>query len=246
MLECIPLLGLYFCGWIQSTPLSASQLYTRIGVVWGLEPYRCPSTPRGSKPWMFPWSTQRVCFLPFWSYACPNPSPVACCLSFLFSSPPEFFFYIDSKNSQPTAGESTEHYQNHSMAASSGMSSIILQPPFPSAGVHLEPDTNSSAPGYWANSFPPETNPPILSSTCWMHHCWPASCFWQIVSRRIWFASDWLAVWCLHCQYLTNRCSHHLHLDCHRASPAIEASLQSLHYLVSAVPPLAGRVSLGG
>jgi len=40
--------GRHFCRWNQPTPPSSSHLYTRLGVVWGLEPYPCHSTPSES------------------------------------------------------------------------------------------------------------------------------------------------------------------------------------------------------
>jgi len=132
------------------------------------------------------------------------------------------------------------------MAASSRMLSKYLQPPSQSAGVHLESVSNCSAPEQWTNASSPETPPPILSSTCWMHCSWPPPLFWQIASMRIRFASGWWGVCLLHHPSPTNCHSHQLqHIRC-TTSLAMGASMQSLRHMFSAVPLVAWICSSEG
>jgi len=176
----------------------------------------------------------------------PNLLPVSCCITFLFSLPPEFCLHISSETSPPTAGKSIQHYKNYPTAASSGISPNNLQPLSPRAGVHLEHVSSGSVPGLWTNASSPTSQPPILSSTCWTHYSWPAPSFYQITSTRIRLASAWLAVCLLQCPSPTNCWSHHLHRNCRRTYLAIGAILKSLRHLFSAVPQAAGIISLGG
>ena len=139
MFECMALKGLWFCRCIQSASPSASHLYTRLGVVWGLEQYPCHSTPSKAQRWMLYLATRGGHFSHFYLRAGPNPSPVAGCLAFYFSSPPEFRLHTSSNPSQPTAIESIQHYRNYPTAASSPMSPKTKQLPSPGGGVNLEP-----------------------------------------------------------------------------------------------------------
>ena len=186
--------GFSFCQCNQLAPPSAWHLFMRLGVVWGREPYPCHSTPSESPPWTLYLATPGGYFWPFCLRTCPNELPVACCLVFLCSSPPEFHVHISSKTSQPTAGESIQNYWNYPTPASSRMSPKNLQPPSPITGGHLKPVLKDFAAGLWADESSPRTQPPILSSTCWTQYSWPAPSFGLIASRRIQFTSGWLAV----------------------------------------------------
>jgi len=147
MLECMTLSGLRFCQWNQSTSPSVSQLYMRLGVIWGLEPYPCNSTPSESKPWTLYLATMGDYSSPCCLGAHPNPLPVACCFAFILFSSPEFHLHISLKPFHRTACKSILHYRNYPNAASSRMSSKNLQWLSPFAGVNLEPVSNGSAPG---------------------------------------------------------------------------------------------------
>jgi len=67
-----------------------------------------------------------------------------------------------------------------------------LQPPLPSAGVHLKAVSNSSALGWCSKALSPETQPPILSSTCWMRCSWATPSCWQFALQIIPLPSGWL------------------------------------------------------
>jgi len=149
--------------------ISSSQCLTSVYEAWSCLGARTISLPFDTQLM----TTMNVVFgnlgrvlSPFCSRARPNPSPVAGCLAFLFSSPPEFPLHISLITSPPTTGESTQHYRNYPAAARPRMSPKNLQPPSPRAGVHLETASSSSDPGSWTDASSPRTQPPILSSSC--------------------------------------------------------------------------------
>jgi hypothetical protein len=101
--------------------------------------------------------------------AMPNLLPIGCCLAFLSSPSPKFHRHIPSKISPPTVTESIRHYWNFPNAARSEMSLRNLQTPPARAGVHLATVSNVCIPGYRTNATSPDTQPLILSSTCWTY-----------------------------------------------------------------------------
>ena len=145
MVECMALLGIYFCRWNQSAPRCTSHRYTRLWVGFEIEQYRCRWKPGKSQPWRLYLATLGGYFLPLCSCAVPTPSPVAGCLAFTFYSPPECRMHIASKTSPHTAAESIWHYRSYSIAASSQTSPKNLQPLPASAGVNLKAVLNCSA-----------------------------------------------------------------------------------------------------
>jgi len=145
MLGCMAFLGLNFCWWNQSVPPSASHKNIRLGVVWGIEWNRYHLTTCQSQLWMLHLATLGSNFPLFCPRARPNLLQVTCCLTFLFSSPPEFHLHSSSIPSQSTATESIPHDQNYSTAASSRKSTNHphLLPAI--AGIHLKAVSNCSA-----------------------------------------------------------------------------------------------------
>jgi len=146
------------------------------------------------------------------------------------SSTSKYYLYISWKRSWSTVTKSIQYDQWSPMAASMHMSSEYLQPPSASTGVHLQAVSNSSAPRSCHDTLSPESQLPILASTCWKHCSWPTSSMWQIAPRRIQLALGWLWLCPLHHPSMTNHHLHHLHHVCGRTVWAIRANPQSLQY----------------
>jgi hypothetical protein len=87
--------------------------------------------------------------------------------------------------------------------------------------------------------FSPETQPPILSSTCWRHYSWAAPSFWPIASKKIPFDLSWFGLCLQPHPRPTNRHSHKLYRIHHRQSQVMEANWQSLQHLSSTIPQTA-------
>jgi len=88
--ECLAISDHRFLRSNQTTPSSTSHLYTRLGVVSGLEPYPCHSTTSESRTWALYLAALGGYFSPVYLHPLSNLSPVTCCLVFPFSSPPFF------------------------------------------------------------------------------------------------------------------------------------------------------------
>jgi len=225
--------GLRCCWWNQSAPPSASHLYARLGVVWGMERYHCHSTLATSLLRMLYSARLGGYFSLVWSCVLPNLSMVAWSLALTVSLPSEFDLHMAAKTSPPTAEESIQDYPIYPMLASPCMLQSDLQLLSPSAAVHLEAVSNGSTPGFWTNAVAWETQSPVLSSSCWTNCSWPAPSFWQIAWRRFWFASGKLGVCPLHRPSPINCLSHHPHYICSEISPVMAASPDSLRHLIS-------------
>ena len=116
--------------------------------------------------------------MPVWQSTLRNPSPVACCLTFPFSSPPQFHLHSFSK------------HLNALLLSACNIIDIIqwlwvleCHQKFcngspPCSGVQLKTVSNGSAPRYRTYVSSQETRPPILSFTCWTYCSWPAPSFW--------------------------------------------------------------------
>jgi len=74
--------------------------------------------------------------------------------------------HISTMTSEPTGTKLVEHYRNYSTAACFRMSLYNLQELSPRAAVHLYAVSNGPALRYWSDVFSPETQPPIVSSSC--------------------------------------------------------------------------------
>jgi len=138
--------GHNFVRWIESAPPSRSHLCTKLGVTCWISRHCCRWALDKTELWKLYLATLGGYILLYCLHALPNPSLVACCLAFPSSSPPEPCLHISSITSPPTVAESIWHYRTFPKAARSWMSPKILQPPFPSAGVHLEAVSNGSVP----------------------------------------------------------------------------------------------------
>ena len=89
-------------------------------------------------------------------YSCTfqNPSPVSSCFAVHSSRSSELHLHISSTTFQPTVAKSIWHYQNFPKPARSWKSPTNLQPPSPSAVVHLAAGSNLVL---------SPVNPPILN-----------------------------------------------------------------------------------
>ena len=112
------------------------------------------------------WDVTSLCFCP---PSHQNPLPVACCVAFPCSSPPEPPLHMASNTSPPTVAKSIRRYRKFPKAARSQKSPKNLQPLSPSAEVNVTAVSDGSVPGKWTDASSQETQPPILSSTCSMH-----------------------------------------------------------------------------
>jgi len=135
---------------------------------------------------------------PFFLRTLPNLVFIIPCLPNYFASPPKCSLQIALDIAGPTATASIQHYQMYLMAASSRMSLNNLQQLSPSARDYLEAVSNDSAPWRWSDAYSPQTEPPILSSTCSMRCSCCATILWEIASTRIRFASGQFCVCPLH------------------------------------------------
>jgi len=189
MLERIALSGVHLHWWNQPAPPSASHEDAWLGVVFRMEWYCCKLTPGKSQSWTLYLATLGGYFWPWCSRTLPNPSPVAGCLAFACSSPPEISLPISLKTSPPAAHQSIRHYHNYPKAIISRMLSNNPQQLSPNAVVQIFAVWISSTPRLWTDTFSRATQPPTHSSPCWMDCGWPAPSFWQITSRRIQFSS---------------------------------------------------------
>jgi len=228
--------SLCFCQWNHSAPPIASHWYMRLGVGLGIERYCCHSTPGESQPWTFFWQLWEVTSGHF-AHALSqirhqslvaSPSHFPHRLNFmrpfiqnhLHPLPTNPFSLIEIIQQQP-ALKCLQKIWNCYVPVQLSIFELFQ--------MVLPVDNGTDA-------FPWETQPSILSSTCCKQHSQPAPSFWQIASRRIWFASPWLAVYHLHHPSPMTYRSHHLHYNRHRNPPAMGASPQSLQHLFSAVP----------
>jgi len=206
--------GNNFFWWDQSAPPSASHLCTELGVECWMSGHSCRSALDKSLSWKLNLATLGGYHWLVCMRAVPNRSPVTYCIACPTSLPPELHLHISSKTSKPTVTECIPHYQHCLKAAQSRKSPKNLQLPSASAVVHPAAVSNGSFPGSWTDASSPETQPPILSSTCWMYQSWAAPSFWQIASRRIRFASCWLGICLRPRPGSTNHCYHNLPWIC--------------------------------
>jgi hypothetical protein len=174
------------------------------------------------------------------SHACSDLLSVVGCLVFPFASVPKLCFHISSKASPPTAGQSSQHYRNYSMVANSPMSpkttaTTVSQGRSPSQSCFkwfclqiLEQCFFSRNPS--TNNFFHLLNALTLPCPILLAHCFKENVFGFRLS----------GVEPQYCPSLTNYHSHNLHHIHLRTSPVMEASLQCMQHLVSAVPQAAG------
>jgi len=153
----------------HTAPPSTPHQGTKLAVIFCMSCNCCCSALNESLPWKLYFATLGGYLWLVCPCALPNPSPVACCLTFLSCSPPELRSHIASTISQSTVAESILQYPNFPKAARSQKSRKNLQPPTPSAGVHLTALCHGSVPGISTDTSSRRTQPPILSSTCWRH-----------------------------------------------------------------------------
>jgi len=154
-----------------------------------------------------------------------------CCFTLPSSLPPKHHLHNSSKTSQPTVTKSIWQNQNFPKAGSPCKLWKNILPPSPCPPIQLEVVSTGSVPRHWTDASCPESQPPLLSSTCWRYNSWAALSFWPTASRRIPFASGWLGLCPQHHPYPTNLCSHHLHCLHHRKSLIMGANGQSLQHL---------------
>jgi len=109
--DSMVLSGYNFVWWNQSAPPSASHLTSKLGVACWMSGHCCHSALDESQPWKLYLATPGWYLRLFCTRAHSNPSPVACCLAFSSSSPPEPRLHISSKTSPPTVAKSTRHYR---------------------------------------------------------------------------------------------------------------------------------------
>ena len=233
MVEWIFLPGFHFVQWNQLAPPSASHLWTRLGVVWGRSGYPCHSIPRESQPSKMYFTTLWRYISPFWLCTCPKLSPITHCLTCSVFLTSQYCLCNSSQSSGCNVAKSIQPYQPVPIAAWPHMPLTYWQPLSPSAGVYHKAVSHCSAPKSCHNTFSLDTQPPILSSTCWPHCSWTALSCRQIASRNIPVASGWLLCCLWHIPTPTNYHLHHPHrIPCRRA-PANVASLQSLQFPLS-------------
>ena len=159
--------GHNFFRWTRLAPTSASHWCMQHGVEWWMSGHCFHLALNDSQPWKLNLATLGGYLSHFYPCDLTNPLLVACSLNFPCSWPLEPRFNIGSKTSQLTVAESIQHYQQFTNAARSQKSPKDLQLACPRAGVHLAAVSNSSVPRSWTDDSSLETQPPILSSTCW-------------------------------------------------------------------------------
>jgi len=177
------------------------------------------------------YGTLARCLVTFWppfsrkSVACGMLARISICLAFWI-----FLAYFFKNISTHCCQIRSELSKLSAVSLFSNVSKISETPAFPWRG--LSPSCFKSF-CLWIMGwcFSPETQPPILSSSCWSYWCWPAPYFWHIASRRTGSASGWLEV-CL--QPFPHSMNLHRHYVYHirgRTAQAIGAGQQPLGYL---------------
>jgi len=139
--------GLQFFRWNQSAPPSASHLCTKLGIARWMSGHCCRSALDELKPWKVYLATMGRYLSLFCPSAHANPSLVVYCPAFPSSLPPDPHLHISSESSPPIVAESIRHYLSFPKAARSWKCPKNLQPPSPSAGIHLATVSNDSIPG---------------------------------------------------------------------------------------------------
>ena len=167
--DSMVLSGYHFFRWDQAAPPNASHLCTKLGIACWMSGHCYHSALNESHPWKLYLATLGCYLSRFWPRTLPNPSPVSCYLTFPSSSPSEPHLYISSKTSPPVVAESIRHYKNFPKAARPRKFPKNLQLPSPSAGVYFATVSNSSVLGLWTDASSRDSQPPILSSSCWRY-----------------------------------------------------------------------------
>jgi len=151
----------------QLSPPSASHVDGKLVVLCWMAVHCCHSAPDELQPQQLYFATLGGSILQFWPGALPYLLPVTCCITFPFSWPFKLSLLISSKTSQPTNAGSFVNCQTVSMVSSSRKSLKHQQPLCPSAAVQLKAISNCSFPKEWIAASSPETQAPIIASSCW-------------------------------------------------------------------------------
>jgi len=190
--DSMVLSGHNFVRWYQSGPPSASHLCTKLGVACWMSGHFCHLALDESQPQKMNLATLGGYLWIGCPCIVPNPWPVASCLTFPSSLPPEPRLHISSITFQATVAKCILHYWNFPKTARACKTPKNLQLPSHRAGVHPAAVSDGLVPCWWTDASSQETQQPILSSICWRYETWAARCFGKLVQGEFpLLQTDW-------------------------------------------------------